>query len=310
MKLHLPGIGLPYALLTCRGCGRDVYAQWLIRYNTLRGKLRLACMGRAERLVARGIIDAHRRIDAPDGEPMDVWVLQARGAEGTPPSRRRTALLIHGLWDSKAMLLPIGRVLATRGFDVVLPDLRAHGRSGGRYVTYGALEVQDLRAVCSALAGEGLIAGPRYVLGFSMGGGIAVQLAATEPETVAGVLALAPLARTRVALHRFMDLVAPFMNHRDFYAAVDRAGEIAGADLRNASAIGHVRRMRCPLTIVHGQLDAVVPHQQGMDLFHAARDPKQFVSIPWAGHKSLLHDRAEVNADLLEDLATRAESQC
>jgi pimeloyl-ACP methyl ester carboxylesterase len=67
--------------------------------------------------------------------------------------------------------------------------------------------------------------------------------------------------------------------------------------------------MRCPLTVVHGQLDTVVSHQQGIDLFHAARDPKQFISIPWAGHKSLLHDRAEVNADLLEDLAARADSQ-
>jgi pimeloyl-ACP methyl ester carboxylesterase len=49
-------------------------------------------------------------------------------------SGERTALLIHGLFSDSSSWYRIGPALAERGYRVIAPDLRGHGRSGrGRY---------------------------------------------------------------------------------------------------------------------------------------------------------------------------------
>ena len=48
-----------------------------------------------------------------------------------------------------------------------------------------------------------------------------------------------------------------------------------------ASRIGQIN---CPLYVVHGTSDEVVPYSQGRALYDLAKDPKEFLPIPNAGH--------------------------
>jgi uncharacterized protein len=45
-----------------------------------------------------------------------------------------------------------------------------------------------------------------------------------------------------------------------------------------------VRDIRAPLLVVHGDRDDVVPFSQGRQVFEAAPGPKEFYTIPGAGH--------------------------
>ena len=87
----------------------------------------------------------------------------------------RCALLIHGLSSSAAGWWRVGPDLATCGFSVVAPDLRAHGETG-------QLERLDDRIdgyVADILA---LGSGWDVVLGHSLGGRIALEAQLVDPE--------------------------------------------------------------------------------------------------------------------------------
>ena len=45
-----------------------------------------------------------------------------------------------------------------------------------------------------------------------------------------------------------------------------------------------IGQINCPLYVVHGTSDEVVPYSQGRTLYDLAKDPKEFLPIPNAGH--------------------------
>ena len=48
--------------------------------------------------------------------------------------------------------------------------------------------------------------------------------------------------------------------------------------------IGRIRRIRCPLLVLHGTADMLVPMKMGREVAAAAGGPVEFVMIEGAGH--------------------------
>ena len=63
--------------------------------------------------------------------------------------------------------------------------------------------------------------------------------------------------------------------------------------------LGLISRARAPLIVLHGELDEIVPHSQGVKLFEAANPPKRFVTLPDASHNNAHHVAADVMAGAL-----------
>ena len=49
----------------------------------------------------------------------------------------------------------------------------------------------------------------------------------------------------------------------------------------------HIKSINCPLLIVHGSADEVIPPASGKRLFEVASQPKRFQLIEGAGHNDL-----------------------
>jgi len=116
--------------------------------------------------------------------------------------RGRTILLLHGLFGSSANWGSIARQLAS-DYRVSVPDLRNHGQSPhSPDVSYAAM-VDDLLAL---LPDDG--AERPLIVGHSMGGKVAMQLALHHPHRVAGiaVVDMAPVGYR----HRFDGVLAAF----------------------------------------------------------------------------------------------------
>ncbi len=97
---------------------------------------------------------------------------QTYGSEGP------ALMLIHGLFGSSDNLRPIARGLADQ-FKVYAPDLRNHGRSPHSPTMNYELMAQDLRQLMDSHHIE-----KAFVVGHSMGGKAAMQLALDYPDRV------------------------------------------------------------------------------------------------------------------------------
>lgn len=293
------------ALLACcgllGGCTVDQYARMLIKQNTSYGKINEAMVGSSEQLQEQRVIFAGRRYTMPDKVEIDVWVLKA-SPKAAPQG---TVLAIHGLCDAKVTYLKLAKMLTEKGFNVVLPDLRAHGRSSGRYVTYGALEKHDQRRVIDALYEEKIVSGPLLVFGLSLGGSVAIQYAAIDPR-VQGVMAMAPLKDLKSVSRKLIN--APFMSDEDLQTVLIRAGEMGKFDPETASALAAIATVRCPVMLIHGKLDTMVPHTDSEELRKAAGGPVELELIPWATHIGMLFGREAKIVASLEKLASGAPS--
>jgi pimeloyl-ACP methyl ester carboxylesterase len=110
-------------------------------------------------------------------------------------------LLIHGhtldlrIWD------PVLPILLEAGLRVLRPDLRGHGRSsrpdhGYHWVHHTA----DMAMVLDAAGVE-----RAAVVGFSIGGGVAIEMSLTKPELAGSLLLIAPVMPDRPFEPLFLD---------------------------------------------------------------------------------------------------------
>lgn len=281
------------------GCTVDQYARMLIKQDTSYGKVNEAIVGSSDQLVQRKTISAARRYTMPDGVEIDLWVLNPKPE--TKP--RGTVLVLHGLCDSKVTYLRLGRMLADKGFDVVLPDLRAHGRSTGQYVTYGALEKNDQAQVIDALLKEKAIHEPVYAFGADLGGSVAILYAAMDPR-VQGVMTVAASRDMRSMCRRFFNRNVILLDQKEFDKVIARAGQMGGFDPAEASALDAIGKVRCPVLLVHGKLDLLVPYSDSEVLYTAAGSPKELEIIAYLDHFGVIFAREANIVKGIEDVVS------
>ncbi len=157
--------------------------------------------------------------------------------------------------------------LAGQGLGLFFVGYRGYGGNPGEPHQDGLLA--DGRSVLDWLAGQGI--GPERVVlyGESLGSGVAVHLAAER--SVAGVVLEAPYSSVaEVAQHHYWYLPAKWL-------ILDKWNSVAW-----------VNQLSVPLLVVHGERDRVIPARFGKRLFAAAREPKELLLHPDAGHNDLL----------------------
>jgi fermentation-respiration switch protein FrsA (DUF1100 family) len=98
------------------------------------------------------------------------WWIPAANAKGT-------VIFCHGQNGSMDADLPMAVPLHQAGYNVLMFNLRAHGTSEGKYVTFGVFEKEDLLGAIDFLNREKGI-DKVAILGFSMGAGVTMIVAA------------------------------------------------------------------------------------------------------------------------------------
>ncbi|MGH9071844.1 MAG: alpha/beta hydrolase [Acidimicrobiales bacterium] len=211
----------------------------------------------------------------------DGTKLAAVRLEG-PSSAPMTIVLIHGFlnWSRSPAILAFAERLA-REVDVVVPDLRGHGRSGGRS-TMGRSEPRDVQAAVAA-ARPGL---PVVTVGTSLGGA-AVMLHAGTYGGVAGAVTISgpawwgtPERPSAQRLARWVmtplgrAVLAGLLRTR-----VDRCVDGAQGSRPVVSAIAPAF-----VLAVHDPQDSYFGPEHPLQVMDWALEPKELWWIPGAGH--------------------------
>jgi pimeloyl-ACP methyl ester carboxylesterase len=190
---------------------------------------------------------------------------------------RATIVLVHGLAATKDH--PHVKALVTRlrnrNFDVLSYDSRGHGDSGG-LCTLGDLERLDVAAAVAWATGR---VAPTVLVGASMGGIAALRYAATHPD-LAGVVVVSSPAEWRIPIRlRSVLTIALARTKPGRWVAARRMG-VRISPVWNYDETPRVLadRVTCPLAVVHGRRDSLIPTRAGLE-FHLRADARRYVVL-------------------------------
>lgn len=221
------------------------------------------------------------RLAARDGVALGgVWIPPPDGAVGEV-----VVVICPGYNGSLDADIRYAAPLRAAGYGVLLIDFRAHGRSGGDWVTLGDLERFDVLGAVDWLVARGV----RRValLGFSMGAGTAINAAPDHPAIVAVVADGAfarPLSIVAGGLRERLRLGA--LTTPLAWGMLRMAAWRIGIDLRGAAPLTHAGHVAPrALFLIHGGRDTYVSMTEIRDLYRAAGPPKSLWVLPEAGHR-------------------------
>jgi abhydrolase domain-containing protein 17 len=193
------------------------------------------------------------------------------------PSAQYTLLVSHGnaedLGDDREWLSGLQRA----GFNVFAYDYQGYGTSEGRPSERAAYD--DESSAYDYLTRQLKIPAAKIIIfGRSVGTGPAVHIAARRPA--AALILQSPFLSAFRVITRY-----PLLPFDKFPNSKD------------------IRRVHCPLLVIHGTQDQVIGQWHGQRLFVLANEPKQFVAIPGAGHNDLQDVAGTRYPEILQEFA-------
>ena len=221
----------------------------------------------------------------PDGmREMDITVAAAQAPQRIHawwwPSEHADApavLYLHGSrWNLTGQLMRI-QLLHDFGFSVLAIDYRGFGKSDGGVPSEQSV-YEDARAAWQRFAR--LVPDPRrrFIYGHSLGGAVAVDLAA-ELDRVAANGAPEP-ARGLIVESSFTTLVDIAKSLTYSWLPVQWILS------QKFDTLGKITQVRMPVLLVHGAADRFVPARFSQALYEAARAPKRLLLVEGATHNN------------------------
>ncbi|WP_374665439.1 alpha/beta hydrolase [Ramlibacter sp.] len=197
------------------------------------------------------------------GEPTRLHGLWTAAA--TRPKDGPVLLYLHGArWNVEGSAPRIRR-MQELGFSVLAIDYRGFGKSTPRLPSED-MAYEDARAAWDWLAAR-YPNRPRYIFGHSLGGAIAIDLAA------------------RVDDERGVIVEGTFTSIPDV-ASTMKWGWLPIGPLitQRFESVKKVAKVNSPLLVVHGSEDRLIASDLGRRLYEAATGPKRFVLVEGGSH--------------------------
>jgi fermentation-respiration switch protein FrsA (DUF1100 family) len=177
------------------------------------------------------------------------------------PGARYTLLVSHGNAEDLGDLTELLARLRDVGVNVLAYDYEGYGASGGS--ASEARVYADVDAAYTYLTTErGVPPGRIIAYGRSLGGGAAVDLASRRP--IGGLI----LESTFMSIFRVITRVPIFPGDK-------------------FQSLAKMPRVRCPVLVMHGKRDALIPIRHGEALLAAAPGPKLSLWVDEAEHADL-----------------------
>ncbi len=227
---------------------------------------------------------------APDGTRLHALYALA------PEPTKRTAVIVHGYTDNAVRMLMIGHLYNRElGYNILLPDLRHHGRSDGRAIGMGWPDRLDLLRWMEVADRRFGGATQQVVHGISMGAATTMMVAGES---------LPPYVKCFVEDCGYTSVRDQFAKELKeqfglpVFPLLDIAGWLCklkyGWSFREASALKQVVRCKLPMLFIHGDADGFVPTWMVYELYEAKPAPKELWVVPGAAHAASYRDnRAE-----------------
>ena len=205
------------------------------------------------------------------------------------PSEHPTLIVLHSLGGTRQDFLKFNLPIWEQGFNLAVIDMRSHGKSGGKYFTYGFHERKDVSQLIDFLEKNHKNESQNIALmGISAGGAVAISSAAYD-KRIQGLITISAFADLNNTIKKQVPWLPSFWRNR----AITRAEENAEFNIAEISPINQIKKVNCPILIVHGTEDRYIPFVNGKKLYDAAEGEKSFYAVEGGNHSTVLDKGGE-----------------
>lgn len=236
-------------------------------------------------------------IRSRDGLKLHAYWVPADDPKGT-------VLFAHGYRSTPLVDFGLAyRFYHDNGMNLLIPAQRCHGKSEGKYITFGVKESQDMWDWL-IFHNTHLGSDPVILSGLSMGATTMLYLAdQVLPENVRGIIAdcgfTSPKAIIGDVIRKTIHLPAELvLVPVELFARIFAGFSLSEKDTRQS-----LMKSRVPVLMIHGQADDFVPCIMSQDAFSACCGKKKLLLVEGAGHgESFLVDREKYSSFIREFL--------
>lgn len=225
--------------------------------------------------------------------PKEKWSLETKNglklfAQYLNHDSDKTAILLHGFMSDSDSMGGFAKMFYDLGYNILLPDARAHGRSTGKYIGYGWVEKEDIRDWIDQVIIKNGQNQRIIVMGQSMGGATTMMVSGMKlPAQVKAFIEDCGYSSVKEEIeYQAGNLfnLKPF-ERIPLVEAVSGINKVKnGFFLGQASSVKQLKKNTRPFLFIHGGKDHFVPTEMIYQNYAATNAPKELWIAPLAGH--------------------------
>lgn len=219
-----------------------------------------------------------------------------------PGTTDKTMIWIHGYTShaERESAFP-GLFYHSMGYNVLIPYLRAHGPSEGKYISFGLLEAMDICKWIDRVNER--IPGSILIHGLSMGGGIALDLATMELENVKCILADAPSCSIPGFFEGVSHSVSSKRPEKMMACFCERYRRVFNVDSRGYDRRETIRAGKYPLLLTAGSLEE---QDEVLSVIKEGNpQPTDILILPGCNHGNGMYKQTQLYHNAIREFAER-----
>ncbi|WP_369823597.1 alpha/beta hydrolase [Lactobacillus sp. HT06-2] len=201
---------------------------------------------------------------------------------------KKTVIILHGYMKNKDEMSAYASLFHQLGYNVLLPDARAHGQSQGKYIGYGWIEKADVKKWAKQVVKKNGPHSKIVIFGVSMGGATTMMTSGEKlPKQVKAFVEDCGYSNVKAEIeHEANSLyhmpAFPRFPLVEILSGINRVK--VGYFLGDGSSVKQLAKNKRPMLFIHGAKDTFVPTKMVYANYHASRGPKQLWVVPGAKH--------------------------
>ena len=199
---------------------------------------------------------------------------------------RSAIILLHGIGGNKSHFYETAQILAAEGHLAVATDLRAHGESGGKFISYGYYERHDIVAVVDYIKAKY----PDIKIGIwggSLGGAIALQAMEIDDRIDFGIVE-STFRDLEEIMHDYQRRIVrlPLGYYTD--KAIRKAEQLANFQVSDVAPVKSAANIQQPVLMAHGDADVHISFEYGRAIYDQLPNAqKQWILVEGGEHHGM-----------------------